>query len=470
MGNSKLRGKDLSRIGISNDTHKSIALDILSKHFKKLSRSEQLNILQKVMAAPEDFLDDERLGQFASFWQESEVEDIKEKAQEVVLHAQPLSFSVFGKKGIEQGAIRQMEQVMQLPIAEKGALMPDAHQGYGLPIGGVLATKNAVLPYGVGMDIGCRMCLTIYDVRPSFVKQYKHQIKQSLLTDTHFGLETLNSQRYEHEVLDRPEFNMFELTRKLHGKAQRQLGTSGSGNHFVEVGLVDIPEDTTLGIDAGEYVAILSHSGSRGLGAEIARYYTDLASKRVNLPKGYRHLAWLDMDSEVGQEYWTLMQLAGEYAQACHETIHYAMGKTLGLKPVAKIENHHNFAWKEVIDGEEYIVHRKGATPAAEGVYGIIPGSMTAPGFIVRGLGNSQGLLSASHGAGRKIPRKQAKSTITGSDMRKQLKNSGVELIGGQVDEAPMVYKDIHKVMEEQKGQVAIEGVFQPKVVRMDKR
>lgn len=470
MGNSKLRGKDLARIGIINNAEKSIALDILLKHFKKTSKSEQLKLLCKIQDRPSDFLLDERFASLAKMWSPAEDQDSPITYKEAILRSEAREFSVFGQKGIEQNAIRQMQQVMQLPIAEKGALMPDAHQGYGLPIGGVLATKNCVLPYGVGMDIGCRMRLSILDSKKDFVKRYKHQVKQVLLENTHFGNETDTSRNIEHEVLDRQEFQLTPLARKLHGKACKQLGTSGSGNHFVELGIVKLYENNTLGLEAGEYTGILSHSGSRGFGAEIAQHYTQVAMQQIVLPKGYKHLAWLDLNNEAGAEYWALMNLAGDYAKACHEVIHQSIAKALGLKTISKIENHHNFAWKEHIDGEEYIVHRKGATPAASGVHGIIPGSMTAPGFLVSGKGNVAALQSAAHGAGRKVARKKARESITSSSLRKHLKQEQVELIGGQVDEAPIVYKDIFQVMAMQKDLVHTEGEFWPKVVRMDKK
>jgi tRNA-splicing ligase RtcB len=159
-------------------------------------------------------------------------------------------------------------------------------------------------------------------------------------------------------------------------------------------------------------------------------------------------LAWLDLNSEAGQEYWIAMNLAGDYAKACHDVIHRKMSKAMGLRPVAKVENHHNFAWKEKHNGEELIVHRKGSTPAQQDVMGIIPATMVDPGYIVSGLGESNALHSASHGAGRKMSRKKAKESFTGSDMKKMLKHSGITLIGGGIDEAPLAYKSIDDVMD----------------------
>ena len=225
---------------------------------------------------------------------------------------------------------------------------------------------------------------------------------------------------------------------------------------------------TDLGLKRGRYFALLSHSGSRGLGANIAMHYTKLAKRRSRLPKEAQHLAWLDLNKEEGMEYWLAMNLAGDYASACHHDIHRRISKVLKLQAKTVVENHHNFAWKETLgDGREVIVHRKGATPASEGVLGVIPGSMTEPGYIVRGRGNLESINSASHGAGRSMSRSAAKQSITKNAMQEVLRYHGVELIGGSVDESPMAYKDIQEVMGHQKDLVDILGSFTPKIVRM---
>ena len=173
------------------------------------------------------------------------------------------------------------------------------------------------------------------------------------------------------------------------------------------------------------------------------------------------------LNEEEGAEYWAAMNLAGEYASACHHIIHNKVAKILG-QPLKMIENHHNFAWKEIHDGKEVIVHRKGATPAGKGVFGIIPGSMTAPGFIVSGKGHTGSLHSASHGAGRKMSRNQALATFSIDMLKNILKDKDVMLIGGGMDESPMAYKDIEEVMLAQNDLVRTEGKFYPVIVRMD--
>ncbi|MFN6377764.1 MAG: RtcB family protein [Flavobacteriales bacterium] len=379
-------------------------------------------------------------------------------------------YTLYGAENIESGAIEQMEIAVKLPVAVGGALMPDAHHGYGLPIGGVLATKNAIIPYGVGVDIGCRMALSIFDIPENHYFDNESKYKRELIAWTKFGAGAgwQHKLKAEHSILDNPNFEMNDLVKRLKDKAADQLGTSGGGNHFVEFGIIEFEnDDAALNVRKGKYVALLTHSGSRGFGATIAGHYTKLAKELCRLPKAAENLAYLDMNSAEGQEYWMAMNLAGDYASACHEVIHNRITKALGAEVLAKVENHHNFAWKEIWNNEEVIVHRKGATPAAKGVMGIIPGSMTAAGYLVRGKGESNAINSASHGAGRVMSRTLALKTITKEQLRNSLKENGVNLIGAGLDEAPMVYKNIETVMSAQTDLVDIVAKFAPKMVRM---
>ncbi|CCH01393.1 protein of unknown function UPF0027 [Fibrella aestuarina BUZ 2] len=386
----------------------------------------------------------------------------------------PLPYAVFGRDFIEEGALKQMHTAASLPVSVAGALMPDAHQGYGLPIGGVLATEaNTVIPFAVGVDIACRMCLSIFDLSPDFLKREPHLLKKSLVEQTKFGIGGETREKLDESVMDLPEWRATKVIRDLKDKAYRQLGSSGTGNHFVEWGIVDVYADETgaaagLNLPPGSYLALLSHSGSRGFGGNVANYYSKLAMQKTKLPKEAAHLAWLDLNTEEGQEYWIAMNLAGEYASANHHEIHRKLAKALRQKPLVMVENHHNFAWKEQLaDGREVIVHRKGATPAGPDVLGIIPGSMTQPGYVVRGLGNDASINSASHGAGRLMSRTQAFNTITRSQWTKALTDADVQLVGGDLDEAPMVYKDIDTVIDAQRELVSVLAKFTPKIVRM---
>ena len=465
MGN--LRTKDLSKIGYYNDQLRSLVITIASKNFKHHSKQQLLDLLINIKNDPEAFLDNEMTRKIA----EKVIGKIEGHAFKTFeLRAEPVYCKTYGGNGIEASAKKQMELASLLPVSVQGALMPDAHMGFGLPIGGVLATDNAVIPYAVGMDIGCRMAISIIDESDGFLKRFEYKIKQALKKHTHFGMEGGLDIRQEHEVLDSHVFNEISFLKPLRGKAVRQLGTSGSGNHFVEFGEIELSAHNTLGLPAKRYTALLTHSGSRGLGSAIARHYTQIAMDTCKLPRYAQQLAWLDMNSEAGQEYWLTMNLAGDYAQACHERIHANLLNALGLKALFVVENHHNFAWQEQLaDGKKVIIHRKGATPAHEGQLGIIPGSMTTPAYLVSGKGVSDALYSASHGAGRAMSRQKAKDNMTVSAMKKMLTNAGVTLIGGTVEENPLAYKDIESVIAAQKGLVDIQGKFFPRIVRMNK-
>ncbi|MDR3338655.1 MAG: RtcB family protein [Candidatus Symbiothrix sp.] len=463
----QIQPKILSKIGYTNNVSRSLAINIISKHCKHDTKENVIQTLEQILETPQTFLNDEVWGKLANhFCPQGEtkafsVYELKEKA---------LAFKTYGGKYIESVAKQQMELAMRLPVSLAGALMADAHTGYGLPIGGVLAVDNAVIPYAVGVDIGCRMTLSVLDEKPAFLSRYAFQLKEALKANTHFGMEGGIPFEQEHEVLERPEFRTDAFLKNLHGKAVRQLGSSGGGNHFVEWGELELFEKNVFDLPAGKYTALLSHSGSRGLGTEIARHYSAIAREQCRLPREAGHFAWLNMDSEAGQAYWMSMNLAGDYAQACHERIHINLTKALGLKIRTTVGNHHNFAWKETLnDGKEAIVHRKGATPAHTGEPGIVPGSMTTPGYLVVGKGNVQSLHSASHGAGRAMSRQKAKENFTQSALKKMLSAAGVQLIGGSVEEAPLAYKDIERVMDFQQELVDIHGKFMPRIVRMNK-
>jgi tRNA-splicing ligase RtcB len=464
MGN--LKTKELDNIGYTDDRLKSIAINTVAKHFKHQDKADTLALLAAVKDNPAVYTGDSSLQKIADALMVIEVQP----APIFELKQQASSLKVYGEDEIEETAKKQMGLALSLPISVQGALMPDAHSGYGLPIGGVLATRNGVIPYGVGMDIGCRMALSIIDADERFIKRYEHQIKQTIGKWTHFGMEGGLAIVQDHEVLNSPLFCETPMLKKLHGKAVQQLGTSGGGNHFVEFGLMTLKADNALGLPTKTYLALLTHSGSRGLGANIAKHYTQVAMNTCKLPREAQPLAWLDLDTQAGQEYWLSMSLAGDYAKACHDRIHANLLKALGLKALHKVENHHNFAWKDKLaDGTDVIIHRKGATPAHENELGIIPGSMATPAYLVTGKGNADALNSASHGAGRAMSRQDAKSSTTKSAMKKMLADAGVILIDGSIEENPLAYKDIQKVMNAQADLVEIQGEFWPRIVRMNK-
>lgn len=375
-----------------------------------------------------------------------------------------IEYKVWGDD-IDEQAHRQMRNACQLPISVAAALMPDAHVGYGLPIGGVLATDNTVIPYAVGVDIACRMMMTIFPIAPWKLRDHPDKYEKIIEKNTRFGVGAEWKPRRDHPVMDE-NWNATPVTARLKDLAHAQLGTSGSGNHFVEFGEFTLSQSVN-GVEPGEYLAVLSHSGSRGPGARTADHYSKWAmSQRGDLPPELRHLAWLDLDGD-GAEYWAAMELMGKFASANHHIIHRQIVDAVGEDPLMQVENHHNFAWREQHDGREVIVHRKGATPAGRGVLGIIPGSMATFGYLVEGKGEPDSLNSASHGAGRRMSRNAARNSLDWRNVNRQLKARGVTLISAGIDEAPNVYKDIDEVMAAQKSLVKPVGKFMPRLVKM---
>ena len=454
-----MKAKDLLNIGIPEGKLIGLTVNLLKSHPSRFEPSAIEFELRELLAHPARYE-----GHFAPLALELA------KPKPITRRASPAPYRVWGE-GLEAGALQQMRNAADLPVAVAGALMPDAHQGYGLPIGGVLATRDSVIPYAVGVDIACRMKLSVFDLPASAtLKRRLEDLKHALETQTRFGMGSAWERPQQHSVLD-ADWGVTRVTKNLFAKARVQLGTSGSGNHFVEFGLLTLPEPD-LGLEAGEYLALLSHSGSRGSGAAVAKHYSDLAMKlHPELPKELKHLSWLEMSSAEGQEYWAAMNLMGEYASGNHAVIHRNIARALGAEVLTSIENHHNYAWLEshVIDGaaQDVYVHRKGATPAGRGVLGVIPGSMATPGYVVRGLGNPASLLSASHGAGRAMSRTAAKERFNWKMIRPQLEAAGVTLLSAGIDENPLSYKDIASVMAAQTDLVDVVARFDPRIVKM---
>lgn len=369
-------------------------------------------------------------------------------------------------ENLDENARQQMENACRLPVSVAAALMPDAHVGYGLPIGGVLATDNVVIPYAVGVDIACRVKMTVLDLPTDWLRRHESDLRQAIAAETRFGIGAEFKRPRTHPVMDE-DWSVSPITQRFRDKAAAQLGTSGSGNHFVEFGEFTITH-SQLGLDPGTYLALLSHSGSRGTGAQVCNHYSRIArAQHRELPRELSFLAWLGLDSAEGQEYWAAMELMGKYASANHYLIHRHIAHCLGASVLLDIENHHNFAWRERHGGRDVIVHRKGATPAGLGVLGVIPGSMASPTFVARGKGNAASLNSASHGAGRVMSRHKAKESFTWKMVQPYLEKHGVKLISAGLDEVPMVYKNIEEVMAAQTDLVEPLAKFLPRLVKM---
>jgi len=449
-----MKPKELHELGIPKGEAILKAIELLRANKRHADRFEE------VAATPADFVKDHVYSELAQA-----ILDAPEGSY--VPRVEPAPWKQWGED-LDENSIAQMRNACDLPVAVAGALMPDAHLGYGLPIGGVLATDNCVIPYAVGVDIACRMKLTVLDLPVAWLTSERDKLKSQLSRDTQFGIGASFRNPHQHEVMD-ADWSVSPITKQFKDKAWSQLGTSGSGNHFVEFGVLTLSEPQ-FGCDEGQYLALLSHSGSRGTGANVASHYSRVAqATHADLPKELTHLAWLDLESEDGAEYWAAMNLMGAYAEANHCCIHRSLAKNLGAEVLVDIENHHNFAWKENHFGKEVVVHRKGATPAGQGVLGIIPGSMATPAYVVRGKGDASSLNSASHGAGRVMSRTAAKKAFHWPTEKKKLEDSGITLLSAGLDEVPGVYKDIHSVMAAQTDLVDPLARFDPKIVKMAK-
>src|SRR6267142_2537732 len=333
-----MNAKDLLRLGVPLGEATRRATDFISKFV--LGGGDKLRLrdeIKAVLADPSAFTEDPLRREFAQAVLKAPPPP----------RAEPVKYRQWGE-GLELEAVMQMEKACLLPVAVAGALMPDAHVGYGLPIGGVLATENTVIPYAVGVDIACRMKMTVLDVPVRDLERHQERLTRAIEAETRFGVGASFKARRHHEVLD-ADWSVSPVTQQNKDRAWSQLGTSGSGNHFVEFGTFTVTDPSVgLGLAPGEYVALLSHSGSRGTGAAVCDRYSKAAvAMHPDLPSELKRLAWLHLDSAEGQEYWAAMELMGRYAAANHALIHKHVAANLGAEVLLNLENHHNFAWKE---------------------------------------------------------------------------------------------------------------------------
>ncbi len=372
--------------------------------------------------------------------------------------AQPAPLAVFGADLIDPGAFAQMASVLRLPVAVRGSLMPDAHQGYAMPIGGVAVLAGAVSPSFVGYDIGCMMAVSTYRIDLDQFEAQRPELADALRRVTSFGLGAAQIGQIDHPVMDDPRWGQSEILKRLQPLARQQLGTSGGGNHFAD--LCELHWN-----DGRAEIALMTHSGSRGAGHKMATYFVEVAKRETraiarDIEAGYE---WLPADGAAGQEYLMGMELMGEYARANHACIHAAFGQAIGLTPDWYYWNRHNFAWVT----DEGIVHRKGATPARAGELGIIPGSSGTPSYIVQGKGNQESIESSSHGAGRPFSRTEAKRRHDAGKVDAWMANRDILTFGLAPDETPFAYKDIDLVMAAQADLVEIVAILTPRVVIM---
>lgn len=371
----------------------------------------------------------------------------------------------------DENAIRQAVNVACLPVAvDHVALMPDAHLGFGMPIGGVAAILDAIIPYAVGMDIGCGMSAWRTGVRGSKIRDHLDDIVSSMQRRIPVGF-MHRSPKEGRRLAEKHGPEMFDLLAGTnpqkaflsgHSKIIEQLGTLGGGNHFVEIQVDD--EDVAW---------IMLHSGSRNVGKQICDHFHKLAKQvckalRIDVPDPA--LSYLAIDSEEGAAYLNHMTFAQHFARLNRHAMMRICQQVVETSPVGRevadvhdiVNIHHNYASREEHFGRRVWIHRKGATSARTGELGIIPGSMGTRSYIVRGLGNPESFASCSHGAGRVMGRKEAKRKITMDRFKQSMKGVHFKVSPRNLDEAPDAYKDIDRVMANQRDLVEVVTRLRP--------
>ena len=370
---------------------------------------------------------------------------------------------------LEHGAMEQAKNLANLPFAYKHiSIMPDAHQGYGMPIGGVLATDNVIIPNAVGVDIGCGMCAVETNIMAdSLSKENLKKIMQGIRECVPLGINHQKTAQDESLMPDGYKIDSLIIVKQQYERALKQLGTLGGGNHFIELQKSDTGQ-----------LWIMVHSGSRNFGLQVAEYYNKLAKKLNEKNNVFNvdprvQLAYLMFDTEEGQLYFKEMNYCTEFALANRklmilriQNIVSAVLKNVIFKPIINIA--HNYAAKEKYFKKEIIIHRKGATSAKKHEIGIIPGSQGTKSYIVEGLGNPESFMSCSHGAGRLMSRTSAIKNLNLKEEQEKLDKLGIihSLRGkNDLEEASSAYKDIDKVMELQNDLVKIKVKLSPLAV-----
>lgn len=361
---------------------------------------------------------------------------------------------VFGRH--DEATIAQMRNCMAVGNAVAGVICADGHLGYAQPVGGVIAYEKQISISGVGFDIGCGNMAVRLDTQFSAIEDEVGTIIKDVAKVISFGVGRKNAERVEHELFDDADAWRCSDMDVYRQKAAGQLGTVGSGNHYVD-----------LMRDEAGFVWIGVHFGSRGLGHTSATRYLKAAGGKdgMNVPP-----AVVDEDSEIGQRYIAAMQLAGRYAYAGREWVVERVRQIIGGAVTDSVHNHHNYAWRETHDGRDLWVVRKGATPAFPGQRGFVGGSMGDDAVIIEGVESEEAkasLYSTVHGAGRLFGRKEAKRRFTRAEMDEWLQGRGVTLVGADLDESPMAYRRLPEVLAEHAGSVKVVHTLRPFAVAM---
>lgn len=361
---------------------------------------------------------------------------------------------VFGAH--DENTVAQMVNCMRVGNVTGGVLCADGHLGYAQPVGGVVAYEKQISISGVGFDIACGNMAVRLDTPYSAIKDRVGVIAQDIARIISFGIGRVNEERVEHELFDDEEAWQASDMEFYRPKARGQLGTVGSGNHYVD-----------LMRDNDGLIWIGVHFGSRGLGHTSATRYLKAAGGKdgMNVPP-----AVVDEDSELGRRYIAAMHLAGRYAYAGREWVVKRVRRIIGGAVTESVHNHHNFAWRETHDGRDLWVVRKGATPAFPGQRGFVGGSMGDDAVIVEGVESEEAkaaLYSTIHGAGRLFGRKEAKRRFARAEMDAWLQRRGVSLIGADLDESPMAYRRLPEVLAAHIGSVRVLHTLHPFAVVM---
>lgn len=356
----------------------------------------------------------------------------------------------------DEGTVAQMRNCMQVGNAVAGVICADGHLGYAQPVGGVIAYEKQISISGVGFDIGCGNMAVRLDVPFADVKDRAVEMAREIARVVSFGVGRTNDERVEHELFDDEAAWDASGMRDYRQKARAQLGTVGSGNHYVD-----------LMRDESGFVWIGVHFGSRGLGHTSATRYLKMAGGKdgMNVPPSV-----VNEDSEIGARYIAAMELAGRYAYAGREWAVNRVRQIVGGSVLDSVHNHHNYAWRETHDGRDVWVVRKGATPAFPGQRGFVGGSMGDDCVILEGVESAQSkaaLYSTVHGAGRLFGRKEAIRRFTRAEMDAWLIDRGVMLLGAGLDESPMAYRRLPEVLAHHAGTIAVRHTLTPFVVVM---
>ncbi len=366
----------------------------------------------------------------------------------------------------DPGAVSQIKTCAL--TADKVALMADHHKGYAVPIGGVVAYKDAISPSGVGFDIACGNKAVRLDMPGEELRANIARVMDDVWSTISFGVGRKNNERVDHALFDSPGWKA-QAASPLKEMARQQLGTVGSGNHYVD-----------LFTDEEDCVWIGVHFGSRGLGHKLATWFLEKAGAKDGMDV---EPCVIGASTDLGEQYIVCMNLAGEYAYAGRDWVCQRVAKILGAEIVEEVHNHHNFAWRESHGSEDYWVVRKGATPAFPGQKGFVGGTMGETSVILEGVENEaakHSLYSTVPGAGRVMGRMEAKGKVdkkTGAVlragkvsqemMREWVDRAGVELRGAGLDESPHCYKRLTEVLAEHGDSVRILHTLTPVGVAM---